>query len=109
MREDRIEKAVQAKIDAITWDRGQTAQFRAELEARDLFAEQKQLLASLKLRAADVQARQSRLTALFIDNVIAEAEFKMRKSNLALDLAAIDEERRDLEQQAERHKGQRWC
>ena len=102
MREDRVAKAVKAEIEAITWDEDQVAQFRAELEARDLFAEQKQLLASLKLRAADVQARQSRLTDLFIDNVIAEAEFKMRKSNLALDLAAIDEERRDLEQQAER-------
>lgn len=99
MREDRIAKAVEVKIEAITWDQDQVAQFRTELEARDLLAEQKQLLASLNLRASDVQARQTRLMDLFIDNAITDADFKMRKSNLALDLAAIDEERLDLERQ----------
>ncbi|WP_227287150.1 recombinase family protein [Boseongicola sp. H5] len=95
-REDILETAIRAAIARIRWTDDQIASFRRKLASRDLFADQDALGASLNLRAADIQTRQSRLTDLFVDGSISDAEYQMRKGQLKLDLARIDEERVEL-------------
>ncbi|WP_299602547.1 recombinase family protein [uncultured Tateyamaria sp.] len=96
IREDRLDDAVQQGLAEFQWTEEQTSVFRQSLEGYDLFKQQEELRGSLNLRVADIQTRQTRLTDLFIDGKLAEAEFNMRDQQLKLDLEQIDEEREQL-------------
>lgn len=95
-REDVLEAAASAAVVRIGWTDEQIDTFRRKLASRDLFADQDAMRSSLNLRAAEIQTRQSRLTDLFVDGSINDAEYQMRKGQLKLDLARIDEERKAL-------------
>ena len=95
-REDALEKEMTKAVARIRWTENQIETFRRKLTSRDLFADQDTMRSSLNLRAAGIQTRQSRLTDLFVDGSISDAEYQMRKGQLKLDLARIDEERATL-------------
>ncbi|GAB5445474.1 recombinase family protein [Gymnodinialimonas sp.] len=95
-REDVLEAAASAAVSRIRWTDVQIETFRRKLASRDLFADQDAMRSSLNLRAAEIQTRQSRLTDLFVDGNINDAEYQMRKGQLKLDLTRIDEERKAL-------------
>lgn len=95
-REDRIEQQIEHQLAELQWSDETVAEFRNRIQQRDIFAELDEQRASLNLRAAEIQARTTRLTDLYIDGKISEADHEMRKKVLKLDLAVVDEERTQL-------------
>lgn len=104
IREDRLEEQVVQLLKQVEIPAKDQITIREKLRVWTEADGQKDMVRSLKLRVADVNAKQDRLTDLLVDGTIDEVAFKLRKDNLAFDmgqlrgeLAAIEKSRLSFE------------
>ena len=100
IREDRLEHQVVKALGLVEIPSKDQTRIKEKLRTWIERNGQKDMERSIKLRVADVNAKQDRLTDLLVDGTIDEEAFKFRKDNLAFDmeqlrgeLAAIEKNR----------------
>ncbi|MCK0103227.1 recombinase family protein [Pseudohalocynthiibacter sp. F2068] len=97
VREDAIDQAVQAALGLLELCEAQAEKLRNDWLAWIESNQRETHIRSIELRLDHTRERLSRLTDLLIDGTIGKADFNDRKRTLALELAQLEENRKDAD------------
>jgi site-specific DNA recombinase len=97
VREDVLEAHVAAQLTRYSLDPAEAEDLQQELLEWINGPERAEAIKSLDLRIDQAKQRLNRLTDLLIDETISKQDFDARKRSLALEIAQLEEERREAE------------
>lgn len=98
MRQDRLETSILSKLSDLQLSAAQAATLKRQWIKRLEKGESAAVQRGLELRITECHARVDRLTDLLIDGVLATADFDQRKRALSLELAQLEENLADAQQ-----------